>query len=143
MSQADPPDSDGDDLPDEERHAADDPTAVWDAESLRAAGLEDVLAKPETDPPPAATAPQTKGQESGPSIVAEGAVEAAPGSGPKPASRDRADATPREPHRVERPTPRPPARTEAPQASELSWGATIALAVGLAAIVYFAVRFLK
>lgn len=124
--------------PDDERHAADDPTAVWDADTLRAAGLEDVLDRPETDPPPAATTPATKGRDSGPSMVAEGAVRA-----PDQPKRERPDATPREPHQVPRPTPKPPSRTVAPSSGELGWGATIALAVGLAVAVYFLVRFLR
>lgn len=54
-------------------HAADEPTAVWDAELLRQAGLSDLSHLPEpNDPPPATPAAAT---ETAPSIVVEPSLQ--------------------------------------------------------------------
>lgn len=101
--------------------AADDPTAVWDAESLREAGLEvDV----EVSEPP--SAPATQGSGSGlPSIVAE----------------DAAPAEPCPPQAA--PLPQAAARAAPGPRKEMGWGATLALAVSLGAAVYLVVRYLR
>lgn len=104
------PDADDDEAV---RHAADEPTAVWDANTLREAGLGDLINKPESlPPPPRRTA---KGNE-GPSIVVD---EAAAGA----KARQVASAKSAN--------------------DELSWGATIGLAAGLGAAVYVLIRLLK
>jgi hypothetical protein len=97
-------------------HAADEPTAVWDANTLREAGLGDLIKKPETDsdPPSAPATPGARNQ--GPSIMVD---EAAAGAKAVrgPSMRD--------------------------DNGELGWGATLGLAAGLGAAVYLLIRFLK
>lgn len=58
-------------------HAADEPTAVWDAEMLRQAGLGDLSQVPEPKEPPPAT--PAAAAETAPSIVIEPSAQA-----PKP-----------------------------------------------------------
>lgn len=95
-------------------HAADEPTAVWDANTLREAGLGDLLKKPDdSDPPPAAT---PAARNHGPSIVVD---EAAAGARAQEAASGKADS------------------------GELGWGATLGLAAGLGAAVYLLIRFFK
>lgn len=94
-------------------HAADEPTAVWDANSLREAGLGDLINRPESEPPPAATRARRREQQ-GPSIVVD---EAAAGASPQQVSSG--------------------------PAGDLGWLSTVALAAGLGGAVYFLIRFLK
>ena len=101
-------------------HAADEPTAVWDVNALREAGLAELIKKPgdddDSEPPPAAT-PAMRGNQ-GPSIVVD---EAAAGARARPGPNMKsADAT-----------------------GELGWAATLGLAAGLGAAVYLLIRFLK
>jgi hypothetical protein len=56
-------------------HAADEPTAVWDANTLREAGLGDLINRPEAEAPPATRAGR---REQGPSIVVDEAAAGAP-----------------------------------------------------------------
>lgn len=63
-------------------HAADEPTAVWDANTLREAGLGDLIKKPDSEPPPPAT-PAIRGQA--PSILVD---EAAAGAKAQQGPRD-------------------------------------------------------
>jgi hypothetical protein len=98
-------------------HAADEPTAVWDANTLRQAGLGDLIKKPDSEPPPAAT-PAARGNQ-GPSIVVD---EAAAGA------------------RAQR---GPDMRQGQNGSGELGWGATLGLAAGLGAAVYLLIRFFK
>jgi hypothetical protein len=100
-------------LDDDLSHAADEPTAVWDANTLREAGLGDLIKKPISEPPPAQT-PAIRGNQ-GPSIVVD---EAAAG----------AKAT---------------VSSDSSGSGELGWGATLGLAAGLGAAVYLVIRFLK
>ncbi|MFT3924687.1 MAG: hypothetical protein QM778_19260 [Myxococcales bacterium] len=111
---------DGDDSDDgSSGNAADDPTAVWDAEALRKAGLDELGPLPEH----VQTAPATHATDANrtaPSMVvdprATGAHEA----------------------------PRPAAAGSAKEASkELSWPATMGLALGLGGLVYLLIRFLR
>ena len=97
-------------------HAADEPTAVWDANTLREAGLGDLIKKPEhdSDPPLAPATPAMKGQQ-GPSIMVDEAQAGAKAQ--------------RGPNRDDN--------------GELGWGATLGLAAGLGAAVYLLIRFLK
>ncbi len=103
-----------DTVDDDMSHAADEPTAVWDANTLREAGLGDLIKKPTSEPPPPAT-PAARGNQ-GPSIVVD---EAAAGAKAQVASHGH-DAD-----------------------GELGWGATLGLAAGLGAAVYLLIRFLK
>jgi hypothetical protein len=59
---------------DDMSHAADEPTAVWDANTLREAGLGDLIKKPDSEPPPPAT-PAIRGQA--PSILVDEAAAGA------------------------------------------------------------------
>jgi hypothetical protein len=95
-------------------HAADEPTAVWDAKSLREAGLGDLINKPDSEPPPPAT-PATKGEKQGPSIVVDQVAAGA-----------KAQQV-----------------TSGSGGSELGWLSTLALAVGLGGAVYALIRLLK
>jgi hypothetical protein len=95
-------------------HAADEPTAVWDAEMLRQAGLSELSHLPApNDPPPATPA---SALETVPSILIE----------PSPHGQ-RA-----------KPAPAP-----AKGLAQLSWSATLAIATALGALVYVAIRFLR
>lgn len=97
--------------------AADEPTAVWDANTLREAGLGDLIKKPDSTPPPAATAPDRAGATA-PSMVVDAKAAGAPVqhvAAPKAAANS----------------------------GELGWGSTVALAAGLGAAVYLAIRFLR
>lgn len=95
--------------------AADEPTAVWDVNALREAGLGDLIRKPESEPPPAATAPAKR---QGPSMM----VDAVAAGGP---------------------IQHIAAKKKPGDTGELGWGSTVALAAGLGAIVYLAIRFLR
>ncbi len=95
--------------------AADEPTAVWDANALREAGLGDLIKKRESTPPPAVTSPDKAGATA-PSMV----VDAAAAGGPvQHLAQKKANS------------------------NELGWGSTVALAAGLGAAVYLAIRFLR
>ena len=96
--------------------AADEPTAVWDANTLREAGLGDLIRKPDSTPPPPVTAPDRAGATA-PSMM----VDAAAAGGPIQHVAANKDAN----------------------SGELGWGSTVALAAGLGAIVYLAIRFLR
>jgi len=98
--------------------AADEPTAVWDANTLREAGLGDLIKKPDSEPPPAATAPE-KATKQAPSMM----VDAVAAGGPIQ-------------HIAAKKKP-------AANSGELGWGSTVALAAGLGAAVYLAIRFLR
>jgi len=93
--------------------AADEPTAVWDANTLREAGLGDLIKRPESKPPPPATAPERAGATA-PSMVVDAKAAGAPVQ-----------------------------HVAAPNSGELGWGSTVALAAGLGAAVYLAIRFLR
>ena len=100
-------------------HAADEPTAVWDVNALREAGLGELIKQPgqeDSDPPPAAT-PAMRGNQ-GPSIVVD---EAAAGARARPG----------------------PNMKSTTASGELGWAATLGLAAGLGAAVYLLIRFLK
>ena len=99
---------------DDTSHAADEPTAVWDANTLREAGLGDLIKKPDSEPPPPAT-PAVRGNQ-GPSIFVD---EAQAGAKAQRGPNSREDN------------------------GELGWGATLGLAAGLGAAVYLLIRFLK
>lgn len=94
--------------------AADDPTAIWDEEALRKAGLGQVL-EHEADSAPAT--PGEKGPT--PSMITDVLEETPPGG-------TRGIQVP---------------RRQAPQ--EMSWAATLALALALGAVVYAVIRFLR
>jgi len=100
---------------DRESHAADDPTAVWDEDSLRAAGLEELAkGKAESDRPAPATGRGVKGEDDSSIIVTQ-------------------KGTAGEPSR----------QAAGPKSAALSWAITIALAAGLGLAVYFLVRMLR
>ena len=98
--------------------AADEPTAVWDANTLREAGLGDLIKKPESEPPPAATAPE-KVTKQAPSMMVDAAAAGGPIQHIAAKKKPGADS------------------------GELGWGSTVALAAGLGAAVYLAIRFLR
>jgi len=107
---------------DDESHAADEPTAVWDESALRAAGLSDLLQKRDSEPPaPAATAPMRSADAS---IVVDQASIVAPAN--------------------KTPTPVPD-RPAAPASADggLGWGATFVIAVVLGALMYALIRYVK
>jgi hypothetical protein len=132
-----------DDDDDAESHAADEPTAVWDENALRAAGLSDLLRKRDSEPPaPPATVPAASGRtESSIVVDVNSIVPKETGSDRREASSSARDAS-SGPARIVTPLPQ-----ASPQlASEdggLGWGATLGIAVALGAIVYGLIRFLK
>jgi hypothetical protein len=105
-------DGDDDDL---SGTAADDPTAVWDAEALRKAGLDELGPLPEH-------------VETAPATQASAAVRTAPSIVVDPKATGS--------HQVA-----PPQQARA--SKELSWPATVGLAVALGGVVYALIRFLR
>jgi len=100
----------------ESSHAADEPTAVWDIETLRKAGLSELVGKPESIPPGPATS--AVGTARPTMIVEEKPLEKAaviPQHGPR--------------------APEP--------AKGLGWPSLVGIAVILGAGVYFLMRFLR
>jgi hypothetical protein len=95
-------------------NAADDPTAVWDAEALRQAGLDDLGPLPEH-------------VETGPATSASAAIRTAPSVVVDPRATG-AHISAAEPRASKK---------------ELSWPATVGLALGLGGIVYALIRFLR
>jgi hypothetical protein len=109
---------------DGESHAADEPTAVWDESALRAAGLSDLLTQRKSDPPPPPATKSTAPDR--PSIELSQEMEMVEAGSPAgPAS---------EPPLVSEP---------ATPSGGLGWGATLALAVLLGAVVYALIRYVK
>jgi len=107
---------DDDDELDGESHAADEPTAVWDENALRAAGLTDLLKRHDAEPAaPPATRSTAPGPES--SIVVD------------------EDVAPELPQ-VILADPGEPARG-------LGWFATLAIAIVLGGAVYLLIRLLR
>jgi len=94
--------------------AADDPTAVWDAEALRKAGLDELGPLPEHVETAPAT-PASSAVRTAPSIVVD----------PKVTGSHRA------------------APQNAGSRKELSWPATLGLAIALGGLVYALIRFLR
>ncbi len=94
--------------------AADDPTAVWDAEALRQAGLGDLGPLPEH-------------VETAPATPASPAVQTAPSIVVDPRATGSHNAAPQ----------------KASAGKELSWPATLGLAVALGGLVYALIRFLR
>ncbi len=103
-----------------ERHAADEPTAVWDEGALRAAGLGDLLHRRMPDAP---NSPATQGSKTAdPSIVVDESMTASP---------------------VEvHPAARGP-RSPVPRGREPGWASTLIIAIGLGALVYLAIRLFR
>jgi hypothetical protein len=114
-----------DEFDDGESHAADEPTAVWDESALRAAGLTDLLKKRGSEPPPPPATPAREVQ-SDPSIVIEQDLAA-----PAVAPDEPAEAAPAA------------APAAVPASGGLGWGATVAIAVAVGAIVYLLIRLVK
>ncbi|MDB4988213.1 MAG: hypothetical protein JWN04_3391 [Myxococcaceae bacterium] len=106
---------------DGESHAADEPTAVWDENALRAAGLGDLWRKREAEPVAPATPPAVPPSAKDASIVIEDSIAEQPVA-------VMAKIAPQAPQ---------------PQSSGLGWGATISVAVALGAIAYALIRYLK
>jgi hypothetical protein len=100
---------------DENSSAADEPTAVWDAEALRAAGLDDLGPLPDPSVPPPAT--PASATATAPSIVVDRRATGEFG------------------------VAKPDAAVEPKK--ELSWAATMGIALGLGAIVYALIRIFR
>lgn len=107
-----------------ESHAADEPTAVWDFEALRKAGLSEIAQLPEQ--PETGPATPADGMAARSSIIVE---EKAGG-----AATNAADAAPAR----ARPAPELAASNEG-----MSWVSLLALAVLCGALAYAAIRFLR
>jgi hypothetical protein len=110
----------------ESTHAADEPTAVWDVETLRKAGLSDLVEKPESEPPGPATPADEAVKR--PSIIVE---EKPSDKAAEDKPSDKAAVIPQ----------------HAPRAAEppkgLGWPSLVGLAVLLGASAYFLLRFLR
>lgn len=107
----------------ESSHAADEPTAVWDMEALRKAGLGELANLPEG--PETAPATPAEGMVQRPSMI----VEDKPGA---PVNQTGPN----------KPTPAAPLAQPGSQASGSWWG-LIAMAALLAAAAYLAIRLLR
>ena len=122
-NQRDPKQQGHDPLDESGSHAADEPTAVWDADSLREAGLAELLEQEEAE----ALAPATPGATSRDASI-QIADELAPAgqavSGPTPARQSAASM-------------------EAPAPKGMGWGAALSIALALGGAVYALIRFLK
>jgi hypothetical protein len=105
----------------ETSHAADEPTAVWDVEALRKAGLSDVIDAPQTISGPATPAVGIEIER--PSIIVD--QEATRPSVPRPAAPARRAAI------------RKAAQTD------VGWAGLIAMAALLGAIAYAVMRLLR
>ncbi|MDB4974469.1 MAG: hypothetical protein JWN48_2810 [Myxococcaceae bacterium] len=120
------PDIDEDD--DGESHAADEPTAVWDENALRAAGLGDLWRKREPEAPAPAATPTQPRSHADPSIVIEDL-----GLQPAPAV----------PEVEPLPVMTKAALQPATARGGLGWGSTLGLALALGALAYALIRFFK
>lgn len=108
----------------ESSHAADEPTAVWDMETLRKAGLGDLANLPEA--PEAAPATPADGMQR-PSVIVDEPAEAAAKAAA--AAKVAADAA----------QPLAPAPTQGGS----SWWSLVIMALALGAAAYFAIRALR
>lgn len=110
-----------------ESHAADEPTAVWDEKSLRAAGLTDLLGKRPSEPPPPPATPAS-GITQDPSIVVDTTIG--------PNARPQASA----PNAPQKHAAQPVVDA---RANAMGWPTTVGIAIGLGALVYILIRLLK
>lgn len=120
------------DDPSESSHAADEPTAVWDFEALRKAGLSEIAQLPEAQASSPATPADGMASKRA-SIIVEG------DKGPEIAGAPPAPETPM-------PPVAPPLARPAPQMAgdeSMSWVSLMALAVLFGAVAYAAIRFLR
>lgn len=106
-----------------ESHAADEPTAVWDEKSLRAAGLQDLLKQPQEPPLPPAT--PAGGVSTDPSIVVDTTI----GPNARPLAPNAPKAAPQQPVAV--------------PSDGMGWPTTVGIALGLGALVYILIRLVK
>lgn len=100
----------------ESSHAADEPTAVWDMETLRKAGLSELVGKPESTPP-------------GPATPSEGMLDSSIIIEEKP--QEKAAVIPQHAPRAPEPS------------KGLGWLSLVGIAVALGAAAYFLMRFLR
>lgn len=122
----------GDSDPNEGMHAADEPTAVWDFEALRKAGLGEIAQLPEQPATGPATPADGVAQRRA-SIIVEG-ENTPPVEGAPPAPN------------APQPPVAPSLARPAPQvagAQGMSWLSLLSLAVLFAALAYAAMRFLR
>jgi hypothetical protein len=106
----------------ESSHAADEPTAVWDMEALRKAGLSELANLP--DEPASAPATPAEGMAQRPSMI----VEEKPGAAASPANK---------------PNPAEPSASTPATRPSGGWFGLIAMALLLAAAAYLAIRLLR
>ena len=115
----------------ESSHAADEPTAVWDMEALRKAGLGDLANLPEA--PESVPATPAEGMQQRPSMIVDEPGNPAPN---KPAAAA-AGATPQ----AKQPPRALPAADAAPSGG--SWWSLVGMALVLGVIAYLAIRLLR
>jgi hypothetical protein len=125
---------DGSDIddPSESTHAADEPTAVWDFEALRKAGLSEIAQLPEAEESGPATPADGMASKRA-SIIVEG------DKGPEVIGAAPAPETPL-------PPVAPQLARPAPQLAGnegMSWVSLMGLSLLFGAIAYFAIRFLR
>jgi hypothetical protein len=115
----------------ESSHAADEPTAVWDMEALRKAGLGELANLPEA--PESVPATPAAGMQQRPSII----VDEPGGQAPDKPAATAGGATPqaKQPPRVL------PAPDAAPSGS--SWWSLVGMALVLGVVAYLAIRLLR
>jgi hypothetical protein len=126
--------------------AADEPTAIWDAEALRAAGLDAILSQPLSEPPKApATAPIARVEPS--MVVDDGALDAAGLASGLP-SMEAGRITPSAGQGADSTGPqRVPAvmrvGNDSVPARRYGWPTAIGAGVAFFAVVYAAIRYLR
>jgi hypothetical protein len=116
----------------ESSHAADEPTAVWDMEALRKAGLGELANLPEAPESVPAT-PAEGMQQQRPSIIVNEAGNPAPGGPAAPAGGAASQA--KQPPRVL------PAADATPSSG--SWWSLVGMALVLGVVAYLAIRLLR
>jgi hypothetical protein len=123
-----------------ESSAADEPTAIWDMEALRAAGLEDILALQQEEPAPRRM-PSTAPVKNEPSVVLdEAAMKEAAEAAAAPSSE--ASSTPSSEDSL--PAAPPPMRIgiESMPSRRYGWGVALGAGAAFFGVVYALIRFL-
>jgi hypothetical protein len=127
--------------PNDATHAADEPTAVWDFEALRKAGLSEVAQLPEAKETGPATPADGMAQKRASMIVEDEKLDDAPAPpaearGSAREQNQEASVAPVAPQ-LARPAP------QAPGDEGMGWLSLMALAALFGAIAYAAIRFLR
>jgi hypothetical protein len=132
-----------------ETSAADEPTAIWDIEALRAAGLEEILHQQQQEPEPARRSPSTAPGPAEPSIVLDEASLASGADGSDDGLDEGQRNTPSslpQAGNIDSDTPGAPAPMrigiESVPTRRYGWGAALGVGAVFFGAVYALIRFL-